>query len=289
MSTTDNSSKCSGGDYLTKQVLLNGQFVTLYSLNGHTWLSSPEDIPALMERLENERIALFNGEKAPEAEDSKNKESEKTAEKSNAAPSTKYRMKGPKPRPILEQNGKTFKGPAVEPVSASNTVMKFSSDLPESEAHRKAKTNTGGKALSKSKVKKLLSEVTDLPKKAKKLPAKKNDSKSEVKKAQKKVSSKDVRKKDSSGKRTPLKKPTKKTTSAKAKTSNEKGKNSSNKTVKKNAVKAQTKVSKTPVSKKTKTGAPSRVKVAKKSSQKKPSEPSKRSTRKSTSKKSKVR
>ena len=44
--------------YLTKQVSLGGEVVTLYSINGITWLSTPDQLPDLMARLENSRITL---------------------------------------------------------------------------------------------------------------------------------------------------------------------------------------------------------------------------------------
>ena len=297
MGTSDNSSKCNGGgDYLTKQVLLNGQFVTLYSLNGHTWLSSPEDIPALMDRLENERMALFNGEKASQTDDSKEKGGEKSAEKSNATPSTKYRMKGPKPRPILEQNGKIFKGPAVEPVSASDMVMKFSSDLPEGEAPRKS--SASAKVLTKSKVKKLLSEVTDTPGKVKKGGARKSTAKQKssdkvsVAKPQKAASKTKVKKKASDSRTSP--KATRKTSAAKVKKPVEKKKSTGKPAVRKSADKktstnTKSKPTKASASGKAKSGSPSSVKTAKKSSNKKSTGGSKSSARQSSSKKGKAR
>jgi hypothetical protein len=44
--------------YMTKTVKVGGNIVTLYSINGMTWLSRPEDLPSTMERLENSRITL---------------------------------------------------------------------------------------------------------------------------------------------------------------------------------------------------------------------------------------
>lgn len=128
--------------YISKRVMINGQFVTLYSLNGQTWLSSPEDIPALMERLENARVTLNPSEKLAEGEDPKVAPPEgakagnpKEAKKpeAEAAPdralAMKYRVKGPKPRPILRQDGVVIKGTPIEPISASGTVVSFSSDV----------------------------------------------------------------------------------------------------------------------------------------------------------------
>lgn len=291
MTTSDNSSKCgSSGDYLTKQVLLNGQFVTLYSINGHTWLSSPEDIPALMDRLESERMSLFNGEKAPQAAESKGKEAEGGADKSTTAPTTKYRMKGPKPRPILEQDGKIFKGPSVEPVSASSTVMKFSSDLPESEVPRKSKT--GGKTLSKAKVKKLLSEVADIPKKAKKkvskgkqhAATKKSDgAKKKEKSATKGVSKSQVKKKVGNSRSST--KATSKATASKSKKPIEKKKSTSKKVAEKKAVKNQSKSTKASPAKKSKGSSSSPVRTSKKSISQKSSKSTKTTARKVASKK----
>ena len=48
----------SRNEYMTKRVSLNGETVTLYSLNGVTWISTPDELPSLMERLENARITL---------------------------------------------------------------------------------------------------------------------------------------------------------------------------------------------------------------------------------------
>ena len=124
-------------EYLTKKVKLNGQFVTLYSLNGQTWLSSPEEIPEVMARLENTRITLSaegqdEGEEPAEGQEAKPDEKKaaekKPAEKAPPPPpvqiASKYRLKGPKPRPILRQNGMTFKGTPVEPFSASEVQVK---------------------------------------------------------------------------------------------------------------------------------------------------------------------
>jgi hypothetical protein len=43
---------------MTKTVKVGGKNVTLYSMNGMTWLSRPEDLPSTMERLEKSRITL---------------------------------------------------------------------------------------------------------------------------------------------------------------------------------------------------------------------------------------
>jgi hypothetical protein len=67
MSAQDSTSGDQSQQYLSKRVMINGQFVTLYSVNGVTWLSSPEDIPDTMARLDNTRVTLSD-EKAPEGE-----------------------------------------------------------------------------------------------------------------------------------------------------------------------------------------------------------------------------
>jgi hypothetical protein len=118
--------------------MINGQFVTLYSVNGLTWLSSPEDIPDTMARLDNTRITLSE-EKAPEAEKGQNGEKgdkgdkgdkgEKAAAPAPKIPGSQYRMKGPKPRPILRQGGKVVEGTPIEPVSASAVNIKGAADM----------------------------------------------------------------------------------------------------------------------------------------------------------------
>jgi hypothetical protein len=135
MSAQDSSSGDQSQQYLSKRVMINGQFVTLYSVNGVTWLSSPEDIPDTMARLDNTRIILTE-EKAPEAEKGKGDKAEKgeKGEKAAAAPPPKapgsqYRMKGPKPRPILRQGGKVVEGTPIEPVSASAVNIKGAADV----------------------------------------------------------------------------------------------------------------------------------------------------------------
>ena len=135
MSAQDSSSGDQSQQYLSKRVMINGQFVTLYSVNGVTWLSSPEDIPDTMARLDNTRIILTE-EKAPEGEKGKGDKAEKgeKGEKAAAAPPPKapgsqYRMKGPKPRPILRQGGKVVEGTPIEPVSASAVNIKGAADV----------------------------------------------------------------------------------------------------------------------------------------------------------------
>ncbi len=131
MSAQDSSSSDQSQQYLSKRVMINGQFVTLYSVNGVTWLSSPEDIPDTMARLDNTRITL-NEEAAPEGDKGKGDKGEKT-EKAAApppkAPGSQYRMKGPKPRPILRQGGKVVEGTPIEPISASSVNIKGAADV----------------------------------------------------------------------------------------------------------------------------------------------------------------
>jgi hypothetical protein len=147
MSSQETHKNSSDFKYLSKRVLVNGQFVTLYSLNGQTWLSSPEEIPELMARLDNARIVLSNGEKP---EDGEAQKAPKPAESSqeSAAPvklaANKYRMKGPKPRPILKQDGVVITGTPVEPISASTTVMKVSA----TEESAPAKVSPKGKKVA---------------------------------------------------------------------------------------------------------------------------------------------
>jgi hypothetical protein len=137
MSAQESSSGDQSQQYLSKRVMINGQFVTLYSVNGVTWLSSPEDIPDTMARLDHTRITLTE-EKAPEGEKGKGEKAEKGEkgdknEKAAApppkAPGSQYRMKGPKPRPILRQGGKVVEGTPIEPVSASAVNIKGAADV----------------------------------------------------------------------------------------------------------------------------------------------------------------
>ncbi len=152
--------------YISKKVMINGQFVTLYSVNGQTWLSSPEDIPALMERLENARVTLNAAEKLAEGEEAKVAKPEVEEKKeASVAPekglSTKYRVKGPKPRPILRQDGVVIQGTPIDPISASSTVMSFSSDVKDDQgsssiASTKAGKNKGPKIIAPVVAKKLV-------------------------------------------------------------------------------------------------------------------------------------
>lgn len=136
MATQDSSSSEQNQQYMSKRVMINGQFVTLYSLNGQTWLSSPEDIPEMMARLDHTRISLTEekeGEKKDEKSAKDKGEKGDKAEKAQPTPPPKaqgsqYRMKGPKPRPILKQGGKAVEGTPIEPVSASAVNIKGAMD-----------------------------------------------------------------------------------------------------------------------------------------------------------------
>jgi hypothetical protein len=150
MSSQDSQKDSSEAQYLSKRVLVNGQFVTLYSSNGQTWLSSPEEIPELMARLDNARIMLASGEKPEVAEGAKPQKTDGAAEQPVPAKlaSNKYRMKGPKPRPILRQGGAVIMGTPVEPISASSTVVTMS---PSEESD--SKPVVGSKAAGGAKAK----------------------------------------------------------------------------------------------------------------------------------------
>ena len=135
MATQESSSGEQNQQYLSKRVMINGQFVTLYSLNGQTWLSSPEDIPDTMARLDNTRITLTEekeGSKDEKSAKDKGDKGEKGEKPAPApvpkAPGSQYRMKGPKPRPILRQGGKVVEGTPIEPVSASSVNIKGAMD-----------------------------------------------------------------------------------------------------------------------------------------------------------------
>lgn len=122
--------------YLSKKVLVNGQPVTLYSKNGITWLSSPEEIEDTMARLDNTRVLLndVKGEKSDKAakeEKSDTGGKEQSADEPALAVASqkptagaRYRMKGPKPRPILRQDGVAITGTPVAPISSSTVQIK---------------------------------------------------------------------------------------------------------------------------------------------------------------------
>jgi hypothetical protein len=135
MGAQDSSSGDQSQQYLSKRVMINGQFVTLYSVNGVTWLSSPEDIPDTMARLDNTRVTLSD-EKAPDGEKDekggkgdKGEKAEKAAAPAPKPQGSQYRMKGPKPRPILRQGGKVVEGTPIEPISASSVNIKGAADV----------------------------------------------------------------------------------------------------------------------------------------------------------------
>ena len=169
MTTQDQVSNGESGEYLSKKVIVNGQFVTLYSSNGHTWLSSPEELPEVMARLENIRISMtdLKGQAAGPGAKGEAKGAEATGsdvkgegEKPPVAsvPSepvisnpSKYRMKGPKPRPILRQGGVAVKGISVEPFSASTVQVKVEAQKPTQKATPKSKSpvKSAAKVLAK--------------------------------------------------------------------------------------------------------------------------------------------
>lgn len=134
MGAQDSSSGEQSQQYLSKRVMINGQFVTLYSVNGVTWLSSPEDIPDMMARLDNTRVTLSeekgpDGEKGAKGEkDEKGDKGEKAAASAPKPQGSQYRMKGPKPRPILRQGGRVVEGTPIEPISASSVNIKGAAD-----------------------------------------------------------------------------------------------------------------------------------------------------------------
>lgn len=129
--------------YLSKKVMVNGQPVTLYSKNGLTWLSSPEEIEDVMARLDNTRI-LLNDVKGEKSEKDKKDDKGDTGGKEKSADEpalavasqkptagARYRMKGPKPRPILKQDGVAIMGTPVAPISSSTVQMKVGDEEAE--------------------------------------------------------------------------------------------------------------------------------------------------------------
>jgi hypothetical protein len=111
--------------YLSKKVLVNGQTVTLYSQNGLTWVSSPEQLPEIMERLDGTRILLHDPQEEAASGSDETKAAVKQQPVSVKPTVPKYRMRGPKPRPILDQGEGAISGPAVEPVPASLLEVKL--------------------------------------------------------------------------------------------------------------------------------------------------------------------
>ena len=117
----DGSSDSSEPKFLTKKVVLNGQTVTLYSLNGATWLSSPDQLPDVMARLDNTRILLTD----PKAAAEQGITPPPAPPKSTGA---RYRMKGPKPRPILQPDGTLLPPSERLPAPAVDTEVKLAAD-----------------------------------------------------------------------------------------------------------------------------------------------------------------
>jgi hypothetical protein len=199
MNTHDGSKGSKEQEYLSKRVLVNGQFVTLYSINGQTWLSSPEEIPELMARLDNTRIMLSNPEK-PEGEVQQAKPQPAAETPAPKAVPNKYRMKGPKPRPILKQGGVVIKGTPIEPISASSTVVSFSHDQeiaeePASTSKRSqvehAKTKSSGK-MKKTATKHIAPVISSVGKVKKSVPPEKSAPKATNAKSALETKSKEV-------------------------------------------------------------------------------------------------
>jgi hypothetical protein len=189
MTTRELSNSLTSNEYMSKKVIINGQPVTLYSKNGLTWLSSPEEIPDVMARLENTRVLLndLKSEKdAKDAKETKGEKGEKCAEVSAekgadreiALPAAqkptaaRYRMKGPKPRPILRQDGVAITGTPVpvSQLSSSSVNTKVDDEEVESEekqpaaaikqgATKTAKLRTGASPATVGSVKKLAKDA----------------------------------------------------------------------------------------------------------------------------------
>jgi hypothetical protein len=181
MTTRDLTTPTTSTEYMSKKVIINGQPVTLYSRNGLTWLSSPEEIPDVMARLENTRVLLNDlksDKDAKEAKGEKGEKGEKSAEKNAdqevALPAAqkptaaRYRMKGPKPRPILRQDGVAITGTPVPvaQLSSSSVQMKVADE--ETEVEQKNAAASGKQLASKAAPKKPL-KVTSTPEAVKKL------------------------------------------------------------------------------------------------------------------------
>ena len=148
----DGLSEATEPKYLTKKVVLNGQTVTLYSINGVTWLSSPDQIPDVMARLDNTRILLAD----PKAAAEQGITAQPAAPKSTGA---RYRMKGPKPRPILQPDGtllpptERLATPAVDTdISVSSESVEVLDDSPAARIRQlRAPKEEAKKAEAKSK------------------------------------------------------------------------------------------------------------------------------------------
>jgi hypothetical protein len=103
---------------MSKKVVINGQTVTLYSLNGVTWLSTPDQLSDTMARLDNTRILLHD----PKTGEVTAAPAPAPAPKATAA---RYRMRGPKPRPILQPDGTLAPVVEREPVAATETQVQI--------------------------------------------------------------------------------------------------------------------------------------------------------------------
>ncbi len=164
MSVQNSSSGEGRQEYLSKKVSINGQTVTLYSSNGQTWFSSPEEIPEVMARLDNTRVLL---------NDPKGETPPVLAPKPTSA---KYRIRGPKPRPILHQEGGPITGTPVEPISSSTLEVKVGQESLEvvSKSMKQAGQSSASarKAEPVQQYKKLVAPVSTGPKpiKAPKMP-----------------------------------------------------------------------------------------------------------------------
>ena len=149
-----------------------------------------------MERLDNARITLNTAEKVAEGEGSKAAKPEakktedqdpKVKEQPERVLQTKYRVKGPKPRPILRQDGLVIKGTPIAPISASSTVLSFSSDqgeeIEDSPAPKKAQAekesnkkeaSAAKKGVGRNSIDKSPKEIVVAATKSQAPPAKKN-------------------------------------------------------------------------------------------------------------------
>jgi hypothetical protein len=103
-----------------------------------------------MDRLDNSRVMLNSGEKdkdgasgqatkvaADTPKGEKPVEVVNEEEQSKRPLAAKYKVKGPKPRPILRQDGVVITGTPIDPISASGTMLSFSSDPEYIEADAK--------------------------------------------------------------------------------------------------------------------------------------------------------
>jgi hypothetical protein len=145
----DGSTDSSEPKYLTKKVVLNGQIVTLYSINGATWLSSPDQLPDVMARLDNTRILLTD----PKAAAEQGITAPSAPPKSTGA---RYRMKGPKPRPILQPDGTLLPPSERLAAPAVDTEVKLTADnvevLDDSPAERIRQLRAPKEAAKKAEI-----------------------------------------------------------------------------------------------------------------------------------------